>query len=200
MAHRAGRAGRERRRPCVTGAGDRSLSGVTPFVALLRAVNVGGTGKLPMAELTAMCEAEGFARVRTYIASGNVVFASALGEAGVKAALERRLAAYAGKPVAVLVRTADEMAAVLAANPFPDAAPNRTLVTFLDGPPPADALAHARHRTTERLALGARELYVAYGDAMADSKLVIPAAKAGTARNLNTVAKLANLARAAGGT
>ena len=169
------------------------------YVALLRAVNVGGTGKLPMAELKAMCEAAGFAGVRTYIASGNVVFAHRGGEAEVKAALEARLAAYAGKPVGVLVRTADEMAAVLAANPFPDAAPNRTIAIFLDAPPPAGALADARHRTSERLALGAREVYVAYGDAMADSRLVVPAARAGTARNLNTVAALARLAAAARG-
>jgi uncharacterized protein (DUF1697 family) len=46
------------------------------FVALLRAVNVGGTGKLPMSELKAMCEAAGFAEVRTFIASGNVIFRS----------------------------------------------------------------------------------------------------------------------------
>ena len=165
------------------------------YVALLRAVNVGGTGKLPMRELAAMCEAAGFARVRTYIASGNVVFASDADEAGVRAALEARLAAYAGKPVGVLVRTAAEMAAVLAANPFPDAAPNRTVAIFLDARPPADALDHARHRTTERLALGAREVYVAYDDAMAGSRLAIPAAARGTARNLNTVAKLAAMAR-----
>ncbi len=171
---------------------------MTPYVALLRAVNVGGTGRLPMRELVAMCEAEGFARVRTYIASGNAVFASDRGAADVKAALERRLAAYAGKPVGVLVRTAAEMAAVLAAHPFRDAAPNRTFTIFLDAPPPADALAHVRHRTTERLALGAREIHVAYGDAIAGSKLVVPAARAGTARNLNTVAELTRLAQATG--
>ena len=54
---------------------------MTKYVALLRAVNVGGTGKLPMAELRAMCESIGFAKVRTYIASGNVVFESELHEA-----------------------------------------------------------------------------------------------------------------------
>jgi uncharacterized protein (DUF1697 family) len=172
------------------------LGGVTTFVALLRAVNVGGTGKLPMAELAAMCAALGFARVRTYIASGNVVFESDRDAAGVKAALEARLAAYAGKPVGVCVRTGPEMAAVLAANPFPDAAPNRTLVTFLDAPPPADALAHAKHRTSERLALGAREIYVDYRDrdTMAGSRLAVPAAARGTARNMNTVAKLTQMA------
>jgi len=84
------------------------------YIALLRAVNVGGTGKLPMTELKAMCEAAGFKSVQTYIASGNVVFKSAKTEAQVKAALDAALAAYVGKPVGVLVRTAAEMAAVLA--------------------------------------------------------------------------------------
>ncbi|RZA31633.1 MAG: DUF1697 domain-containing protein, partial [Lysobacteraceae bacterium] len=49
---------------------------MSTYVALLRAVNVGGTGKLPMAELRQLCEASGFAGVRTYIASGNVVLQS----------------------------------------------------------------------------------------------------------------------------
>src|SRR5579872_2852002 len=105
------------------------------FVALLRAVNVGGTGKLPMSELKQICEELGFAGVRTYIASGNVVFESRKSEAAVKAALEERLAARAGKPVGVLVRTAAEMARVLADNPFPKAAPNRTMAVFLDRAP-----------------------------------------------------------------
>lgn len=171
---------------------------MTPYVALLRAVNVGGTGKLPMTELAAMCEAAGFARVRTYIASGNVVFTSSMDEAGVKAALEARLLAYAGRPVGVFVRTPNELAAVLAANPFPEVASNRAVAIFLDEPPPADALAHVRHHTSERLALGVREIYVAYGDGMAQSRLVIPAARAGTARNLNTAARLVALAGALG--
>lgn len=174
------------------------MSEATTFVALLRAVNVGGTGKLRMAELTALCEAEGFARVRTYIASGNVVFESDQDAAVVKAALEARLAVHAGRAVGVCVRTAAEMAAVLAANPFADAPPDRTLAIFLDEPPPADALDHVRHRTRERLALGAREIYVDYRDrdTMAGSRLVIPAAARGTARNMNTVAKLAQMAGA----
>ena len=63
-------------------------------------------------------------------------------------------------------------------------------------PPSADALADVRHRNGEEVALGRREIYVHYGDGMADSRLVIPAAKAGTARNLNTVAKLVAMAGA----
>ena len=164
------------------------------FVALLRAVNVGGTGKLPMSDLKDICEALGFGAVRTYIASGNVVFTSRKSEAAVKAALEKRLEAYAGKPVGVLVRTAEEMAQVLADNPFPKAAPNRTMAVFLDRAPPADTLAGVRGQKNEEIRLGRREIYIHYGEGMGKSKLVIAAAKAGTARNMNTVAVLAKMA------
>ena len=169
---------------------------MTVYVALLRAVNVGGTGKLAMADLAAMCEALSFARVRTYIASGNVVFESAKSAAAVKAALEQRLQVYAGKPVGVVVRTAQEMAAVLKANPFAKAAPNRTVAIFLDAAPAKDALKHATGVAGEEMRLGVREIYVHYGDGMASSKLKIPAAAKGTMRNMNTVAKLAQMAAA----
>ncbi len=164
------------------------------YIALLRAVNVGGTGKMPMADLKILCEDAGFANVRTYIASGNVVFKSALSAAQTKAALEAKLAVYAGKPIGVMVRTVAEMAAVLASNPFPRAASNRVVAIFLDAAPPADALTKATGKKAEECALGVREIYVHYGDGMADSKLKIPAAIAGTARNMNTIAKVLALA------
>ncbi|MGH8763910.1 MAG: DUF1697 domain-containing protein [Nitrosospira sp.] len=88
------------------------------YVALLRAVNVGGTGKLPMAELKAMCVAEGFTEIETYVASGNLVFVAKQSASKVKTSLEKRLQAYAGKPVGVIVPTPDEMAAILKSNPF----------------------------------------------------------------------------------
>jgi uncharacterized protein (DUF1697 family) len=164
------------------------------YVALLRAVNVGGTGQLPMADLKQMCEDAGFTSVATYIASGNVVFASQASAAKVKAVLEARLLAYAGKPVGVVVRTAAEIVAVLAANPFPTAPPNKTVAIFLDKPPPADALDHAAAVKREEMRLGVREIYVHYPDGQGTSRLRIPAAKAGTARNMNTIAKLAEMA------
>jgi len=169
---------------------------MSAFVALLRAVNVGGTGKLPMSELKTFCEEAGFAGVKTFIASGNVVFTSKLSEAKVKAALEKRLLAYAGKPVGVMVRTADEMTAVAAANPFGDRPGNRVVAIFLDAPPPADAIERAAGRKDEQLALGKREIYVFYGEGMGESRLRIPAAASGTARNMNTVTKLAGMAKA----
>ncbi len=164
------------------------------FIALLRAVNVGGTGKLSMGELTALCEAEGFTEVRTFIASGNVIFKSGKSESQIKAALEASLRAYAGKPIGVLVRTAVELAAVRKANPFPEAAPNRTVAIFLNKPPPATALAEITGQAGEEVRLGKREIYVHYGAGMAKSKLRIPAAADGTARNMNTIAKLTALA------
>lgn len=169
---------------------------MTTFIALLRAVNVGGTGKLPMTELKAMCEAAAFTNVRTYIASGNVVFDSALSEKAVAKRLAASLEEYAGKPVGVMVRTGPEMAAVLEANPFKDATPNLTFAIFLDAAPPADAIDKVRGQQDEELSLGEREIYVTYPGGSGSSKLKIPAAVAGTARNMNTIAKLAEMAGA----
>src|ERR1700749_5005454 len=97
------------------------------FALLLRAVNVGGTGKLPMSDLKRLCEKAGFQNVRTYIASGNVVAERAGSESKAKAALEAELRAYAGKPGGVIVRTGAEMAKVVANNPFPDRAADMTV-------------------------------------------------------------------------
>jgi uncharacterized protein (DUF1697 family) len=168
---------------------------MTKYVALLRAVNVGGTGKVPMTELKSMCDSSGFVNARTYIASGNVVFESKLTEAAVKAKLEKCLASYAGKPVEVLVRTGPEMAAILAKNPFKSRPSNATVAIFLDERPLADALKAVTGQAEEEIALGTREIYVHYRAGMGRSKLKIPAAKKGTARNMNTVAKLADWAK-----
>ena len=132
--------------------------------------------------------------MQTYIASGNVIFTCRKSERQVKAVLAVSLADYSGKAVGVFVRTAAEMAEVAANNPFPDAAPNRIMAFFLDAPPHRDTLDQVTGREEERIALGMREIYVHYGEGMGTSKLKIPAAKFGTARNMNTVAKLAELA------
>ena len=167
---------------------------MTAWVALLRAVNVGGTDKLAMSELKAMCDELGFTSAKTYIASGNVVFKSGKSEAAIKSALEKRLETYAGKPVGVLIRTAAEMAQVAADNPFPKLAPNRTMALFLGRAPAADALEGIRGQKDEKIRLGRREIYIHYGEGMGSSKLVVPAAKVGTARNMNTVTTLAKMA------
>jgi uncharacterized protein (DUF1697 family) len=164
------------------------------FVVLLRAVNVGGTGKLPMGDLKRLCEKAGFRNARTYIASGNVVAERQDADAEAKAALEAELRTYAGKPVGVIVRTAAEMSEVAAGNPFPDRSASRTVAIFLDHAPPADALKDVKGQTNEEAQLSAREIYVHYPDGIGRSKLRIPAARDGTARNMNTVAKLVAMA------
>jgi uncharacterized protein (DUF1697 family) len=169
---------------------------ITAFVALLRAVNVGGTGKLPMTTLASMCEACGFTNVKTYIASGNVVFLAKQTEANVKKLLEAKLLAYAASPVSVMVRSAEELAQVRSDNPFRAAAKNRAVVLFCDATVSADVIKNAAGRKNEEIALGKREVYIHYGEGMADSKLKLSAMKEGTARNLNTVAKLVAMSAA----
>jgi len=147
-----------------------------------------------MAKLKAMCVDAGFTRVETYIASGNVVFDSKVAAARVKAALEACLLAHANKPVGVMVRTAAEIADVVKANPFRKTEPKYTYVVFLDARPPRDALDHAAGVNGEEMALGKREIFIHYPNGMGRSRLRIPAAMNGTARNMNTVARLAALA------
>ena len=107
------------------------------FAAFLRAVNVGGTGKLPMAALRAMCEAEGFSAVETYIASGNVVFTTKLSRDQATGKLEKQLAQHLGKPTGLFLRDADQLKAVVDGNPFAQAEGNRLMVILLAADPRA---------------------------------------------------------------
>ncbi|MBB4922951.1 DUF1697 domain-containing protein [Kitasatospora kifunensis] len=114
----------------------------TTFIAFLRAVNVGGR-TVTMERLRALFGELGLAAVRTYIQSGNVFFSA---DSGVdRAALTRRIEAHLsqalGYQVPTVLRTVDELAAVLAADPFHEVeiTPEvRLCVVFLSEPPPAD--------------------------------------------------------------
>jgi uncharacterized protein (DUF1697 family) len=164
---------------------------VKAYAALLRAVNVGGTGKLPMAELRALCEQLGFVDVATYIQSGNVVFRTRFGAARVKKDLERALADKLGKPATVLLRTQAELADTLQALPFEDAPSNRVLVFFFDRSVPKKLVDAVVPPGKEQLVAAGRELFVFFPEGMGKSKLKLPMQKEGTGRNLNTVRKLA---------
>ena len=166
---------------------------VTSYVAMLRAVNVSGTGKLPMAELKAIGEGCGFANVRTFIASGNLLFDSDEDEGEVTQLVATKVESYFGKPVPVFVRSAAEMAKVAADNPFAAAPGNRVLAHFMAAPPTQAMIDAATGQKDEQLALGKREIYIFYGDGMGTSKLKLPALREGTARNMNSVAKIAEL-------
>lgn len=172
---------------------------MTVYVALLRAINVGGTGLLPMDELKAICVGLGFADVATYIQSGNVVFRSALTETEASARLEAALCERMGRPAGVLVRDAAEMQAVAGRALFADAEPSKVLITFLPAPPPADALDRLVAPGGEAVVVTSREIFIHYPDGSGRSKLKLPVLATGTARNLNTVRRLAAMAAAAEG-
>ncbi len=163
-------------------------------VALLRAVNLGGYNSVPKGELKAICERAGFTDVTTYLASGNVVFRSDDSELQVKSALEAEVAAFAGKHIPVIIRSGQELAGVLAANPYASMRPDRTVAIFLDNPPSSEVLEGVTGRRDEEIKIGKREIYVHYGEGMGTSRLKIKGAAEGTARNINTIAKLVELA------
>ena len=164
---------------------------MTAYVALLRAMNVAGTGKLAMTELGRIGADCDFANVRTFIASGNLLFDSDLTEAEAQARIAAKLEAYFGKPVAVFVRTAAELAATAAANPFHDDKPSQVMAHFIAEQPDAAMLAEARDVAGERMELGPRVIIVSYGEGIGKTRLKLPAVKLGTARNMNSVAKMA---------
>jgi len=170
---------------------------VTAYVALLRGVNLVGKSTLKMADLKRIADDLGLTNARTFIASGNLLFTSDEPEEKLRRMLEQELRAHMSKDVRVLLRTADEMEAVVRENPFTGQAASQVQAFFMNEAPPADLLQSVRNLAEdERVAAGVREVFVAYGEkGIGRSRLRIPAAEAGTARNMNTVAKLAVLAR-----
>jgi uncharacterized protein (DUF1697 family) len=173
------------------------------LAVLLRAVNVGGTGKLPMADFKAALAELGYEAPKTLGAAGSAVIATSAKPAAVEAALEAELKARFGLATEAFVRTHAELTAVLKANPFPAMArdkPAGLIVSFLKGQArPAD-LAALREKIVgaEEVAAGPGCLYIAYGAGMGTSKLtgqVVERALGlrGTGRNWNTVGKLAEL-------
>ncbi|WP_404335823.1 DUF1697 domain-containing protein [Sphingomonas sp. MMS12-HWE2-04] len=171
------------------------------WAALLRGVNL-GKRKLLSKDLQAVAESLGFARVETLLASGNVVFDTNFPGPEIEAKLEAALLAQ-GLKTDVVVRDLEAMRAVIAANPYPEAAsdhPSHMLVTFHRDPFPAEALERhgGLHLGPELLHANGRELYSDYRSqqGMRDSKLLQTMKKAkfpavATARNWNTVNKLA---------
>ena len=167
---------------------------MSSYVALLRGVNL-GQRQLRMEDLREIAGTLGLERPRTYIASGNLLFRSNKREATLKRMLESAIAAHMSASVGVMIRTTEELADAAKANPFAAYPANRVVAIFLDDAPSPDALDQSRNVTDERMALGKREIYIFYPSGQGRSKLRNPAAAAGTARNMNTVAKLVQLSR-----
>jgi len=177
---------------------------LTTHIALLRAVNVGGRGKVAMADLRALLAELGFEAPRSLLQSGNLVFRSQPTGAALEALLARETKARLGLATEFLVRTAAQWAAIVAANPYPAMArddPSHLLVMPLTSPPDAAGLEGLRAWIPGREAIEAvgRELYITYPDGIGTPKLTNAVIERrlktrGTARNWNTVTKLAALA------
>jgi len=167
------------------------------YIALLRGINVGGSGVIAMKDLAEICTGLGCQSVRTYIQSGNVLFESRLSESAVRSKLEKALTGRLGKQVDVMVRTPEELRAVLKDNPFSEKEPARTGVVFLNSAPPKDLVKRVLAPGGEQVMPGKREIYIYYPDGMGQSKLKLPTDTGpGTTRNVNTVSKLLALSQA----
>jgi uncharacterized protein (DUF1697 family) len=176
---------------------------MTSYVALLRGVNLGGHKMVAMAELRKMLAGLGFDEVRTLLQSGNAVFrARATAAARLEQQLESATAAHFGLTCDYHVRTAAEWRAVIAANPMPKEAakdPSRFTVTFFKSPldPAVVKKAQAAIEGPEILRADGRHLYMYWPDGQGTSKAGAAIGKVlkvhGTARNWNTVLKLAAL-------
>lgn len=167
--------------------------------ALLRGVNL-GKRQVIMSELRAVCEAAGFTEVRTLLASGNLILNARLTGAKLEAKLESVILEGLGLKTDVFVRDADQLDAIIAGNPFKAFTKmNATfmVVSFMRGPASAaelDAMAKST-LTGEEMKQGKDCLYIKFPNGQGPSKLKLP--KLGSARNWNTVTKLAAMARAA---
>jgi uncharacterized protein (DUF1697 family) len=173
------------------------------WVALLRGINVGGHRKVSMPALREALADAGFENVRTYVNSGNVVLESSLAFAAkVSGAVHDVISDRLGMDVSVLVRTGPELAAVLAWNPFPEAAESRPQlvnVVHLAARPPAAKVREllAADVSPDRLAARGSEVVVAYARSSQRSPTERPLRKLGiegTARNWRTLAALVELA------
>jgi uncharacterized protein (DUF1697 family) len=177
---------------------------MSTHIALLRAVNVGGTKKLAMADLRELGTMLGFGEVRTLLQSGNLVFTSEAKAAELERLLEREAEKRLGLSTDFFLRSAKEWKSLIAQNPFPDEAardPARLHVMPLKNAPTSAAVKalEAAIVGPERVRAIGATLYAVYPDGAGNSRLTNRLIESKletrcTARNWNTVTKLAALA------
>lgn len=175
---------------------------MTTYAALLRGINVGGNNKVPMADLRALCLGLGYDNVETYIQSGNVVFDASGAEAEVVAAMEAALLETFALTLSVVLRSAAELAGIVARNPFPNQADGTKLhVTCFASPLPAAKVAKLDPALAppDTFVIDGRNMYLHLPGGMGTSKLAVhigqKLGKLGTSRNWNTVLKLVEMSR-----
>jgi uncharacterized protein (DUF1697 family) len=175
---------------------------MTSYVALLRGINVGGHRKVPMAALRETAEALGLRNVRTYVASGNLVFETGLKAGGLEAKLEKAIEDRFGFPVDVIVRSAAQWAAYAAANPLTQESKAQPgfLHLFVGRHAPTEsdiATLSAKAGANERVLSAGGAIWIWYGDGAGRSKIgTAKSTGIWTARNWRTVLTLKEMLEA----
>lgn len=174
---------------------DPAMTDTTTYAVLLRAINVGGRNKIPMADLRALLADAGFGDVSTYIQSGNVVCTSERDSGSVSSEIRAAIADRFGHDIEVMVRTASEVASLAAGFPYADADPKSSGIVFLNGAYDGelDASAFAPDECT--MASTGVDVFVNCPSGFADTKLTAAwiekqTGRAATRRNQRTVEKL----------
>lgn len=180
---------------------------MTIHIGLLRAVNLGGRNRVKMADLRKLVSGLGMRDVKSLLQSGNLVFGSDMeATSELEELLERAVAEGLGLETDFFVRTGSDWRAIIADNPFPEAAendPGHLLVVFLKQAPDRGAVAalESAIRGREVVRVGGRHAYIVYPDGIGRSRLTSALIETklgtrGTGRNWNTVRKLGALAEA----
>lgn len=170
-------------------------------IILIRAVNVGGTARLPMAGWRSLAESLGATEVSSYIASGNLVCTPPVPDMDFDRALQEAVQDRFGFFREVISRSREEVSVALAAYPFEEIDPRFSYISFLRAAPQAGAVDAAVRLATgqDRWQVIGREMHLRYADGAgaAQMKEVVISRTlgvTGTARNLNTVRRLIELA------
>jgi uncharacterized protein (DUF1697 family) len=182
-------------------------SRMTIYISILRGINVGGSKKILMKDLEELYVELGFADVRTYIQSGNVLFRSAkdIPDKEIAGLIKQAISRKFGFDVPVIIRSLDEMEKAIQDNPFvkdKTIEGNKLHVTFLSDPPDTSAIAPVSKLefAPDKFIISGREIYLhcpfSYGEtklsnSFFESKLKVTA----TTRNWNTINKLIEMAR-----
>ncbi len=185
-----------------TGAGTKTV-----YIALLRGINVGGHGKVRMADLRDLLAAKGLGTVQTYIQSGNVLFQSAEGPEVLETQIEEWMGAVFGVRTTAIVRSRDEWHAIVASCPYdPDAVRDgeSLQVTLLRDMPTTEAVDEWRSidALQDEFTVVGRTVYMHLRQSTVDSKRAQGLNKlrtVATTRNWNTIKQLAELATVYGG-
>jgi len=183
MTHASGQAGQQARR-----------------AALLRGINVGGARKVPMAELREVAAGLGWTQVATHLQSGNLLFSAAGADAELAGELTAALQERFGMHIDVVVRTGEQLRQLVAGHPFADGDPAHVVIACCDRPVSKAAAAKLAGLVAEgeRLQVVGADIYADFPEGQARSKLAVQLVSAlkpatGTARNLRTMTKLAEL-------